>query len=338
MPRPLTRQICRSDQQNSATAILNMSGLVNWQVDLNFGIFIGVMKKSMKIRIAFGLAMLTGVVAVLWLDWFLQQRGFRHLALPVTAVLLLVTIVAFRELARMSKALGVAILSISGLLGTVAVAALPVWWSWVSMDMIISFSNCYVMVLLGVVMAMIFLEQIVRYRIADAIRQIAATTLAVLYLGVGLSLILQIRVDFGVPVLVLFLAAVKLTDIGAYFTGSAIGKHKMIPWLSPGKSWEGLAGGVITAAGTAVLITWLLQIDVFGPALASSESIWKTLAFGAILGGTGQFADLCESLLKRSAGVKDSGALVPEFGGMLDIIDSPILASPIAVILLNILK
>ena len=64
----------------------------------------------------------------------------------------------------------------------------------------------------------------------------------------------------GVPMLVLFLAAVKFTDIGAYFTGTLIGRHKLIPWLSPGKTWEGLFFGLLTAA--AVGAAWATQIDV----------------------------------------------------------------------------
>jgi phosphatidate cytidylyltransferase len=128
-------------------------------------------------------------------------------------------------------------------------------------------------------------------------------------------------------VLVIFLAAAKFTDIGAYFTGSFIGKHKMIPWLSPGKSWEGLVGGLATAAGISVLLAWLL-LEGDQPPLR----MWAI--FGPVVGLAGQFGDLCESLLKRAAGAKDSGALVPEFGGVLDMLDSVLLSAPVATVVL----
>ncbi|MCP4379805.1 MAG: phosphatidate cytidylyltransferase, partial [bacterium] len=117
-------------------------------------------------------------------------------------------------------------------------------------------------------------------------------------------------------------------DIGAYFTGSAIGKHKLIPWLSPGKSWEGLIGGLVTAAGVSILITHLAGLEI---------AIWQSAIFGVVIGLAGQFGDLCESLLKRSAKLKDSSKMVPEFGGILDIIDSPLLAAPVAYALFAIM-
>jgi phosphatidate cytidylyltransferase len=174
----------------------------------------------------------------------------------------------------------------------------------------------------------VFLEQMIRHRLDAALARVGATLLAVAYLGVGAAVMLAIRVDKGVPALILFLAAVKCTDIGAYFTGSAIGRHKLIAWLSPGKSWEGLFGGLAAAAGVSMLVVWLLGMRM---------SLAWAAGFGVIVGAVGQFADLCESLLKRSAKIKDSGALVPEFGGVLDVLDSPLLAAPAAYVLLNML-
>ena len=100
-------------------------------------------------------------------------------------------------------------------------------------------------------------------------------------------------------ILVMILLVVKATDIGGFFGGRALGKHKLIFWLSPGKTWEGLI-------------------------------------FGGVLGGIGQAGDLLESLMKRDAEVKDSGALVPGFGGILDIIDSPLLAAPFAYLMFSL--
>ena len=145
---------------------------------------------------------------------------------------------------------------------------------------------------------------------------------------------MAIRLDFNLPVLVLFLVSVKFMDIGAYFTGSAIGKHKLIPWLSPGKTWEGLAGGTVVSAGMAILTAAALGVH-----LSEHPMRWvQAGVFGAVVGLVGQFGDLAESLLKRAANVKDSGHLVPEFGGLLDILDSPLLAAPAGYLLLWAMK
>jgi phosphatidate cytidylyltransferase len=186
------------------------------------------------------------------------------------------------------------------------------------------------MVLLAIILLVLFVEQMARFRTEDAIRRIGASLLAIIYLGLGGAFILAIRRDCGVPMLVLFLVSVKFTDIGAYFTGSAIGKHKMIPWLSPGKSWEGLVGGVAVSILASIAICKWLDIRTM--------ATWQVVMFAVVVALAGQFGDLCESLLKRSAKQKDSGAALPEFGGVLDVIDSPLLAAPLAYLVLAILQ
>ena len=127
--------------------------------------------------------------------------------------------------------------------------------------------------------------------------------------------------------IVMILLVVKFTDIGAYFGGRAFGKHKLIPWLSPGKTWEGLFFGLLTAGLVgAICARWTLEL------------LWhRGLIFGIIIGGVGQLGDLLESLMKRDAEVKDSGQLIPGFGGILDVIDSPLLAAPVAYLLFSLL-
>lgn len=296
------------------------------------------MKKSMQTRILLGGLMLLGLVGLMWGDWALEEHTDQAPGLLMAVVLLAIAIAGFGEVARLAGACGVRVLGMTGLAATALLATLPYWRQWLDGEMASGFFVSAPLVLLGLASLAIFIEQMARFKIEDAIRQLSATALAVLYVGVGLALLLTVRIDFGLPVLVLLLAAVKFTDIGAYFTGSAIGRHKLIPWLSPGKSWEGLIGGMLTAAGISVLATWALRIDVLGPSICDGATLTKTLLFGGIIGAAGQLADLCESLLKRSAGVKDSGNIVPEFGGVLDIIDSPLLAAPIAVVLLNVLR
>jgi len=281
----------------------------------------------MRKRIVFGAVMIAAVVGLLYGDW---AAGHAHPALaglPLAAVLVLLVSVAFREVARLAAAAEVQVLPVSGLAGAMAIGTLP-WWlrllEWLGQG---PADGEAFLALAGLAMMLIFAEQMLRGRTQDALRRVACTLLAVAYLGAGGALMLLLRLRYGVPALVLFLAAVKFTDIGAYFTGSAIGRHKMIPWLSPGKSWEGLAGGLAAAAGVSLLVAWALPV--------ASLSLGRAAAFGAVVGLAGQFGDLCESLLKRSCRVKDSGALVPEFGGLLDILDSPLLAAPVAYLLLG---
>jgi phosphatidate cytidylyltransferase len=174
----------------------------------------------------------------------------------------------------------------------------------------------------------------------EAITRMAGTVLAMLYLG-GLGwFLLALRVKHSADLVhgyqgstqavVMILLVVKFTDIGAYFGGKSLGKRKLIPWLSPGKTWEGLACGLATAA-----LVGLLCALVWHNALSTLR--WdKALLFGAIIGGVGQLGDLLESLMKRDADVKDSGNIIPGFGGLLDIIDSPLLAAPAAYLLFSL--
>jgi phosphatidate cytidylyltransferase len=174
----------------------------------------------------------------------------------------------------------------------------------------------------------------------EAITAMAGTVLATLYLG-GLGwFLMAIRVKQAVDpggfkgttaVILMILVSVKFTDIGAYFGGRALGRHKLIPWLSPGKTWEGLAFGVLTAGLVGLAFTFVRGM----PDTYYRHPV-KGFCFGAILGGIGQLGDLLESLMKRDADVKDSGKLIPGFGGVLDVIDSPLLAAPFAYLLFSL--
>ena len=117
-------------------------------------------------------------------------------------------------------------------------------------------------------------------------------------------------------------------DIGAYFAGRAFGRHKLAPAVSPGKTWEGFAGGMLSSTiVAAVLWNWL------HPAL--SLIAWLVLC--TLVAAISVVGDLTESLLKRQAGVKDSGKLLPGHGGVLDRIDSLLAAAPAMALGLNLL-
>jgi phosphatidate cytidylyltransferase len=297
--------------------------------------------KTILTRIVFGLAMIAAVTALLVVDHLNllgsdtgDARGFL-----LGSVVIVLIVLAFREIARFARAAGSGVLWVSGLAGTIVLGTMPVWsqiWRFVVQKGVPLMAED-IFFLLGAIVTLVFLEQMIRHRVEGAVARVSATLLAVVYLGAGAALMLAIRMDErqGVPALVLFLAAVKFTDIGAYFTGTAIGRHKLIPWLSPGKTWEGLAGGLATAAGVSMLVVWAFRHFQFPQLRHMGYS--QAAIFGVVVGGIGQFGDLSESLLKRSAQVKDSGALVPEFGGILDILDSPLLAAPPAYVLLAVM-
>ena len=147
----------------------------------------------------------------------------------------------------------------------------------------------------------------------------AGALLGSVYLGVLPAAVILLRDEHGAWMLLGVLGVIKSCDIGAYFVGCNLGRHKLIPWLSPAKTWEGLVGGVVTAAVLAAGLSGLT--DLVSPVAAAG--------IGAALGLAGQAGDLFESLLKRSAGVKDSGRM-PGFGGVLDLLDSPLAAVPVA--------
>lgn len=123
----------------------------------------------------------------------------------------------------------------------------------------------------------------------------------------------------AIPVLHL-LTIVVATDIGAFAVGKILGKHKLAPHISPGKTWEGLAGGVLAAG--------LVSLS-FAPFLMFPHTSLGALLLGMVLAVIAQAGDLFESWLKRRAGVKDSGTLLPGHGGILDRVDGIIFSAPV---------
>ncbi len=165
--------------------------------------------------------------------------------------------------------------------------------------------------------------------VEGAIAAAGATLFSFVYLGVLFSFFMLIRSQHSAWVVLGVLLVIKSCDIGAYFTGMALGKRKLIPWLSPGKTWEGLIGGVITAGAIAALLAAIAPQD------SANLTVSQAVMAGVIFGIVGQAGDLAASLLKRDAGIKDSSRILPGFGGILDVVDSPLLVAPIAFWLLH---
>ena len=126
--------------------------------------------------------------------------------------------------------------------------------------------------------------------------------------------------DFGPAALLMLLVIVFAGDTGAYFAGRALGRHKLYPLVSPKKTIEGSVGGLIASIGGGALGAWLLV-----PQIPQTDA----LILGAACGLTAQIGDLAESMFKRASGTKDSGALLPGHGGMLDRLDGVLFAAPV---------
>jgi phosphatidate cytidylyltransferase len=158
---------------------------------------------------------------------------------------------------------------------------------------------------------------------------IAGALFAVVYVGFLMSFVVQLRMLWGIAGVASLLIVVKMGDTGAYAVGRLIGRHKMVPRLSPGKTMEGALGAVVfSCAGSWATFYWLV------PMLTSKSPAeglwWRATLFGLLLCGAGMVGDLAESLLKRDAGQKDSSSWLPGFGGVLDLLDSILLAAPVA--------
>lgn len=307
-------------------------------------------------RLAFGALMIAALIGLFWLDQRLDSApqiassqadavihaGVRR-GLIITTIWMLLAAFATRELGALLRTGGHRP-AVTCAMGFNILLALIPWtigsglaarWGWT-----VSETSTTAAVLTAAVM-LTFVCVARRRRVEGASTDVSQTLLMVLYLGLLGSFIPRLRMGLDSPwTLMWVLLVIKCCDIGAYFTGLAMGRHKLIPWLSPGKTWEGLIGGVATAmlVSAAVSIVshggWDAATRPAGIGDADGRGDWPALsaalAFGAIMALVGQAGDLFESLLKRDAGAKDSGAVVPAFGGLLDILDSPLFCIPVA--------
>ncbi len=288
----------------------------------------------MRQRLLMGPVLIGVLVASLWLDellasravpgflgwtgWTAWPRGFVASLVGAVAV-----VFASRELASILAAKGVrasaGLLALAGLVGLVIMPAIPgsvgghVAGAIVASGAIVLFAA-----------SLVFHAR--HKNPAGVIASASATLLAYVYLGLMLSFVLLIRREHPAWVLLWVILVTKSCDIGAYFTGKAIGRHKLILWLSPGKTWEGLFGGIVLSCVAAVAGLWMLREwgGVRTPALVMG------LVPGVLFAVVGQAGDLIMSLFKRDAGLKDSGRVLPGMGGVLDVIDSPLLVGPLA--------
>ncbi len=183
---------------------------------------------------------------------------------------------------------------------------------------------------LAVALGLVFVVEVVRFdTTGTAAQNLAGGIFALVYLGVMFGLLVHLRMGWGIGALLSLVVVVKLGDIGAFATGRLVGRHKLTPRLSPGKTWEGLAGQLLTnSAASWITFTWIVPWTAAGP--VAPTAWWRWLGFGLVVGLVGLLGDLAESLIKRSAQRKDSSTWLPGLGGLLDVLDSLLLATPAA--------
>jgi len=185
----------------------------------------------------------------------------------------------------------------------------------------------------GIVFVLCLLGALVRLVISGEPRKtpvvsIALTMLGFIYIAYLFNYVARVTFWPGDAhsarfILLYLLAVTKFTDVGAYVVGSMIGKNKMAPVISPGKTWEGCAGGMGFAMAVSLFMIWLLPGRLGSIGWIDGIILGIMLPLAAILG------DLAESVIKRDAAIKDSGHAIPGIGGILDLIDSILFTAPV---------
>lgn len=177
-------------------------------------------------------------------------------------------------------------------------------------------------------MAAVFARMLFQRGNPRPLETMAGTLMGVWYIGYLMCFFLRIALAWGGVegrwLLIYLIFVVKMSDIGAYFIGCRFGRHKLLPRISPAKSWEGLWGGLAFALA-ASFAAYSLFDGRLGPLRVRALD---AAVLGVLLTAFGVFGDLLESLLKRAAGVKDSGTMIEGMGGILDVIDSLLPAAP----------
>jgi phosphatidate cytidylyltransferase len=278
----------------------------------------------LKHRLVFGTLMILVFVGLVLLDGWLD--GSLTEAAPdkpiqasiFTLLIALLTIPAQFELGNLIKQTGAHLFKSVTIPTAMLMATVFYWTQYI--DDSLAFLTFFVLFVPVLSFLALFLTQALKFGTDGTIRNISASFFSILYLGFFCLFIHAIRITWGPWVLLYFVFTIKSSDIGAYAFGRLFGKHKLCPRISPGKTWEGLAGAVVVAAGVSFGFSHFCGI---------MPGLWAA-AFGAVFGVLGQLGDLVESMIKRDAASKDSSNRIPGFGGLLDVIDSPLATAPAA--------
>jgi phosphatidate cytidylyltransferase len=280
----------------------------------------------LKYRLILGPLLIAALIGAAWLDeWLEATTGIP--ALVLLPAMLVVCVLAAQELIvmlhRRSILVGPRVTGASVVVGMIASSFLTEELGGVSGIALVC-SACVIVLLLA-------FSYYARRQSAEGVTgAVSGTLLAFVYLGLMGGFLIVLRKEYSAWLVLGILLVTKSYDIGAYFTGRFFGRHKLILWLSPGKTWEGLVGGLATSTLVAILAVALSggANIVFGGTL--EVALWQAGVIGFLFGLFGQGGDLVASLLKRDAGMKDASGVLPGFGGVLDVIDSPLVVAPVA--------
>ncbi len=270
-------------------------------------------------------------VALLWLD-------VRHPLLGVAGVWLLPLVIFFAlgtaaDLTKMLRANGRELNRRFVIVTTAIVALSPcvpmLWpiWGQKYPDHCPIGTLGWVVISLVTVVFLLLLHEICVYQsgAGKALERTLCGAFVSVYVGVPMALLVMLRQlgtseTWGLAALVTMVAVTKSCDAGAYFTGKSLGRRKLIPHLSPGKTWEGAAGGIATSVIVSyACCVWLIPVLSI---VTKSPPWWGPIIFGVVCAVSGMIGDLAESLIKRETGVKDSGNWLPGLGGVWDVTDS----------------
>ncbi len=280
----------------------------------------------LHLRVIMGVILIVGIIGAAWLD----EYAAHHWNLPgmvLLPILLGVGLGAGLELVRIFAQLGVAL----SRWVTLCALSLGFLASGLTPRDVQALSGISIVCTAG---AIVLIGSLVYYSRGKNTRGVAAaaggTLVAFVYVGLMGGFLLALRKEQSAWLVLGILLVTKSCDIGAYFTGMLFGRHKLIPWLSPKKTWEGLGGGILASTAVGALAVWATNgaIEQVTPNLPLAP--WQGALAGLIFGIVGQGGDLVASLLKRDAGLKDASNALPGFGGFLDVIDSPLAVAPVA--------
>jgi len=286
-------------------------------------------------RLILGTAIIAALVGLCVLDYHAEWPGIY--LLPIALAL---SLLGAGELLAMFRKLGHQPLAWVVYLGpvlTVLIAGAPglLPSGWMSGDV---GQLGWLAIGLAAALVVAFVGELLRFESPGrATVQLALSSFAIFYVGGLMGFIVQLRLlgvtaeqgaRVGMLAIVSLIATVKMSDTGQYAFGRLFGKHKLSPIVSPGKTWEGAAGGVAIAILTAWFVLTAVARSMLGP-VGISISPFVIILFGVSVAVTGIVGDLAESMLKRDAGVKDSSTWLPGFGGVLDLLDSLLAAAPV---------
>ncbi len=256
-----------------------------------------------------------------WLDGSLTASTADDKPIQGTVLCILIALLAIPaqlELSKLSAAKNLKIFVPVSTIASILFATYRYWQQEYWHQFLVIRPETYLIFLSVFVMLSLLLCQYISYGTSGVLANCGANYFSILYLGLLSSFIVSMRLEFGLWVLLMFVFVVKCADIGAYAIGTSFGKHKFSPKISPSKSWEGMAGAV--AAAIIVAVGFAVCCDIM--------AWWLAVIFGLCFAFIGQIGDLVESMMKRDAEQKDSSNNVPGFGGILDVIDSLLVAAP----------